>query len=180
MGTYEKRTLLGDRTLLLQITLVGNDDDGEVILVLDAQDLLLEGHDFFEGLARRNGVDEQESLAGSHVLFSHSRVFLLAGRIQDIQQSDFIIDHTLLAVGICWRKKVPNQLCCLTGREGPTPLGKRDTIRAADETGGGGAFEVLTFNCWVVLVHEVTLDQLDGQARLSDATTTDNHQLVFS
>lgn len=137
MGTYEKRTLLGDRTLLLQITLVGNDDDGEVILVLDAQDLLLEGHDFFEGLARRNGVDEQESLAGSHVLFSHSRVFLLAGRIQDIQQSDFIIDHTLLAVGICWRKKVPNQLCCLTGREGPTPLGKRDTIRAADETGGG-------------------------------------------
>ena len=43
-----------------------------------------------------------------------------------------------------------------------------------------GAFEVLTFNCWIVLVHEVTLDQLDGQAGLSDATTTDNHQLVFS
>jgi hypothetical protein len=41
-------------------------------------------------------------------------------------------------------------------------------------------FEVLTFNCWIVLVHEVTLDQLDGQAGLSDATTADNHQLVFS
>jgi very-short-patch-repair endonuclease len=25
-------------------------------------------------------------------------------------------------------------------------------------------FEVLTFNCWIVLVHEVTLDQLDGSA----------------
>jgi hypothetical protein len=41
-------------------------------------------------------------------------------------------------------------------------------------------FEVLTFNCWIVLVYEVTLDQLDGQAGLSDATTADNHQLVFS
>lgn len=168
--------MLGDHTLLLQITLVGDDNDGEVILVLDAQDLLLEGHDFFEGLARCNGVDEQESLAGSHVLFSHSRVFLLACCIEDIQQSDFIIDHTLLAVGICRRKKILNQLCCSMG--GPTPLGKRDTIRAADET--GGAFEVLTFNCRIVLVHEVTLNQLDGQAGLSDATTTDNHQLVFS
>lgn len=171
--------MLGDHTLLLQITLVGNDNDGEVILVLDAQDLLLEGHDFFEGLARCNGVDEQETLAGSHVLFSHSRVFLLACCIQDIQQSDFIIDHTLLAVGICRRKKIPNQLCCSTW--GPTPLGKRDTIRAADETGReGGVFAVLTFNCWIVLVHKVTLDQLDGQAGLSDATTADNHQLVFS
>lgn len=66
-----KPTLLGDHTLLLQITLVGNDDDGEVILVLDAQDLLLEGHDFFEGLTRCDGVDKQEALAGTHVLFSH-------------------------------------------------------------------------------------------------------------
>lgn len=71
------RTLLGNHTLLFQITLVGDDDDGEVVLVLDAQDLLLEGHDFFEGLARRYGVDKQETLAGSHVLFAHCRVFLL-------------------------------------------------------------------------------------------------------
>ena len=95
------RTLLGNGTLLLQIALVGDDDDGEVVLVLDAQDLLLEGHDFFEGLARGYGVDEQEALAGAHVLFPHRRVFLLAGGIEDVEQGDLIVDDALLAVGIC-------------------------------------------------------------------------------
>jgi hypothetical protein len=38
----------------------------------------------------------------------------------------------------------------------------------------------LTFNCRIVLIHEVALDQLDRQARLSDATTADDHQLIFS
>lgn len=75
MGKLEKGgmrcTLLGDYALLLQIALVADDNDGEIILVLDTQDLLLEGHDFFEGLARRYGVDEQEALAGPHVLFPH-------------------------------------------------------------------------------------------------------------
>ena len=41
-------------------------------------------------------------------------------------------------------------------------------------------WEVLTFNCWIVLVHEVALDQLDSQTRLADTTTADDHQLVFS
>ena len=36
-----------------------------------------------------------------------------------------------------------------------------------------------TFDCWVVFVHEMTLDQLDCEATLSHTTTTDNHQLVF-
>lgn len=95
-------TLLRDCALFLQIALVGDDNDGKVVLVLDAQDLLLEGHDFFEGLARRYGVDEQEALAGAHVLFPHCRVFLLARRVEDVQQSDLIVDHALLAVGVCW------------------------------------------------------------------------------
>lgn len=94
------RTLLGDYALLLQITLVGNHNDGEVVLVLDAEDLLLEGHDLFEGLTRCYRVDEQEALAGAHVLFPHCRVLLLTCCVQDIQQSDLIVDHTLLAVGI--------------------------------------------------------------------------------
>lgn len=37
-----------------------------------------------------------------------------------------------------------------------------------------------TFNCWVVLVDEVALDQLDGQARFTHTTATDDDQLVFS
>lgn len=51
----------------------------------------------------------------------------------------------------------------------------------SDVVGGGsepGA--ALTFNRRVIFVNEVALDQLNRQARLSDTTTTDNHQLVFS
>ena len=39
---------------------------------------------------------------------------------------------------------------------------------------------LLTLNCRVILVDEMTLDKLDGKARLSDTTTADDHQLVLS
>jgi hypothetical protein len=38
----------------------------------------------------------------------------------------------------------------------------------------------LTLNRRVVLVHEVTLNQLDRQARLSHATAAYDHQLILS
>jgi hypothetical protein len=38
----------------------------------------------------------------------------------------------------------------------------------------------LTLNGRIVLIYEVTLDQLDGQARLADTTTADDYQLVLS
>lgn len=37
-----------------------------------------------------------------------------------------------------------------------------------------------TFNCRVVFVDEMTLDQLDGQARFTDTTAADHNQLIFS
>lgn len=37
-----------------------------------------------------------------------------------------------------------------------------------------GTVAKLTFNCWVIFVHEVALDELDGQARLSDTTAADD------
>lgn len=37
-----------------------------------------------------------------------------------------------------------------------------------------------TFNCWVVLVDEMALDQLNRETRFTNTTSTDNHQLVFS
>lgn len=37
-----------------------------------------------------------------------------------------------------------------------------------------------TFDCRVVLVDEVALDELDGQTRFTDTTTADHHQLVLS
>jgi hypothetical protein len=163
-GMIKLCTLLGDDTLLLQITLVSDNNDGEVVLVLDAQNLLLEGHDFFKGLTRCDGVDEQEALAGAHVLFPHCRILLLACRVENIQESDLIVDNTLLAVGV-WRER---RLVS-------------DLIRLLETSSGwDGRNPQLTFNCRVVLIHEVALDQLDRQARFSDTTTTDNHQLILS
>jgi hypothetical protein len=37
-----------------------------------------------------------------------------------------------------------------------------------------------TFDCRIVLVHEMALDQLDGEARFTDATTPDDDELVLS
>ncbi len=37
-----------------------------------------------------------------------------------------------------------------------------------------------TLNCWVILVDEMALDQLDGKARFTDTTSTDDDELVFS
>lgn len=37
-----------------------------------------------------------------------------------------------------------------------------------------------TFNCRIILVDKVALDQLDGQARFTDTTTADNYQLILS
>ena len=92
------RTLCRDLSFAIQIALVANHNHGEVVLVLDAQYLLLECLDFFKRLLRGDGVDEQETLAGAHVLFSHGGVFFLASGIQDIEQGDFVIDNALLAV----------------------------------------------------------------------------------
>lgn len=44
-------TLPGDLSLALQITLVADNHHGEVVLVLDSQDLLLESCDFLEALS---------------------------------------------------------------------------------------------------------------------------------
>lgn len=39
---------------------------------------------------------------------------------------------------------------------------------------------IRTFNCWIVFVDKVALDQLDGQARFAYATTANHDQFVFS
>jgi hypothetical protein len=93
-----RRTFEAHLTFSIQIALVANDNDGEVVLVLDAQDLLLECHDFLKALSRRYAVDEEEAFAGSHVLLAHGRVFFLAGRVKHVQQRNLFVNHALLAV----------------------------------------------------------------------------------
>lgn len=78
------RTFCAHLSLGVQIALVSDDNDGEVVLVLDAQNLLLECDDLFEALARCYAVNEKEALACPHVLLAHGRVLLLAGRVEHV------------------------------------------------------------------------------------------------
>lgn len=79
-----KYTLLRNLSLALQIALVAYNNDGEIIFILDPQNLLLERHDLLKTLPAGDAVHEQEALAGPHVLFAHRRVFFLAGCIEDV------------------------------------------------------------------------------------------------
>ena len=82
----------------LEIALVAYYNHGEVVLVLHAQNLLLECCDLLKALTRVDRVDEKETLASSHVLLAHRRVFLLAGGIKNIEKRNLIVNHALLAV----------------------------------------------------------------------------------
>lgn len=75
------RTMCENLTLAFQIALVANKDHGAVVLVLDAQDLLLEGGNFLKALTGGDGVDKQEAFASAHILFAHGHVLFLASGI---------------------------------------------------------------------------------------------------
>jgi len=65
------RTIHADLALKLEVAFVCDDDDGERILVLHAQDLLVERADFLERVPRGDRVDEQKPFTGPHVLLAH-------------------------------------------------------------------------------------------------------------
>lgn len=56
--------------LVLEVALVGDDDDGEVVPVLDAEDLLVERRDLLERGARGDRVNKEEALAWKLALIS--------------------------------------------------------------------------------------------------------------
>lgn len=65
------RTVHADLALEFEVAFVCDDDDGERVLVLHAQNLLVERADFLERVPRGDRVDEQEPFAGPHVLLAH-------------------------------------------------------------------------------------------------------------
>jgi len=85
-------------TLVLEIALIGDHNDGERVLILHPEDLLVEGADFLEGVAGCDGVDEEEAFACAHVLFAHGPVFLLSRSVKHVEQRDLLINHALLAI----------------------------------------------------------------------------------
>jgi hypothetical protein len=89
-----------DFSLALQIALIADNNHWEVVLVLDAQNLLLEGGDLLETLAGSDVVDKQETLSCPHVLLAHGTVLLLAGGVENIEKSDLVVNVALLAVRV--------------------------------------------------------------------------------
>lgn len=49
---------------MIEITLISNEDDGDVIAVLDSQQLFMNGEGLLEGGSRGDGVHKQEPLSG--------------------------------------------------------------------------------------------------------------------
>ena len=73
----EKRTIHAHLALVLEIAFIGDDDDGERVLVLYSEDLLVEGRDFFKRVARGDRVDEEEAFPCTHVLLAHRTVVVI-------------------------------------------------------------------------------------------------------
>lgn len=71
--TY-RPTVHANLAFVFKITLIGYDNDGEGVLVLDTKNLLMEGIDFLERVTRRDRVDEKETFACAHILFTHGPV----------------------------------------------------------------------------------------------------------
>ncbi len=90
----------GHFSLGFQIYLVANEYHGYREVVLHSSDQFSHGIDLLEGSSGGDIVDEEEALSGSHVLIAHCRVFFLASSIQNIQQTNFVVDDQLLAIGI--------------------------------------------------------------------------------
>ena len=59
----DTRTVHAHLAFVLEVALVGNDDDGERVLVLYSEDLLVEGRYFFKRVARGDRIDEQEAFS---------------------------------------------------------------------------------------------------------------------
>lgn len=90
----------GNLTLCLQICLVPDQHDGEVISVLDSEDLREELAHLVETLPIINGKHQQEAVAGAHVLLSHGTELLLACGVQDVQPGRDAIHGADLGVGV--------------------------------------------------------------------------------
>ena len=74
VSDLSRHTIHANLPLKLKVALVGDDNDGERVLVLHAQDLLVERADFLKRVPRGDRVDEQKPFTGPHVLLSHGTV----------------------------------------------------------------------------------------------------------
>ena len=121
-------TLCRHLPLAFQVAFVAAHNDGKVVLVLDPQYLLLKHPHLFKRLSGCDAVNKQEPLTGAHVLFPHRRVFFLTGGIEDIEESDFFVNDTLLAVGVCTEVSEGISVGCCN-QDGPSIVGSYSSTK---------------------------------------------------
>lgn len=68
---------------MLKVGLVAHHEHGELVPVLDAQDLLVELEQLLEAGVVGHREHQQEALARAHVLLSHRAELLLPRSVQD-------------------------------------------------------------------------------------------------
>jgi hypothetical protein len=154
-------TVERDLPLKLQIRLVPDDDDGDVFLVLDAENLFVKLLHLCKGVSRGDGVDEQEALAVSHVVLAKgalmmkrgeqkgwrcswegSPVLVLACCVEYIETDDLVVDQTLLSVRV-----YVNSSQSIS----------ENTIATCARA------RALTLDGRIILVHKAVLEELDGE-----------------
>jgi hypothetical protein len=90
----EALTLLGgDDALVLQVALVSDENHGDRVAVLDAEDLLAEVREVVERGLGNDTVNKDESLAVLHVQVTHGSELLSSGGIKDFE-------HVLVGVNL--------------------------------------------------------------------------------
>jgi len=90
----------GDDTHVVEIALVADEDHGDVVRVLDAEDLLTHVDEVVEGAEGDDGVDEDKALAVLHVQVTHGRELLRTGSIENLQHALLAVNFDLLAVAV--------------------------------------------------------------------------------
>ena len=66
----------GHGAVFFEVALVADDDEGDALVVFDADDLVAEFVEFGKGGEGGDGEDEEEALTGFHVEFSVGKVVL--------------------------------------------------------------------------------------------------------
>lgn len=90
----------GDFSLVLQIGLVADEQNGHPLLALDPRDQLLHGLDVLEGLMVGQRVNYDESLAVLYVQVPHRRELFRSRRVQNFEYTGTVVHLDLLPVKV--------------------------------------------------------------------------------
>ena len=90
----------GDYPRVVEIALIPDEDDGDVLRVLHAEDLLPHVAEVVEAAEGHDGVHQDEALPVLHVEVAHGRELLGPRSVEDLEHALLAVDLALLAVGI--------------------------------------------------------------------------------